>query len=461
MTLMPRSSEKRSLTRHIDELNLARLGLISMQSRVGAGSTSWEDEYGEGDERMSVKCIGTPQYLVPFGVDNDVIIGILCLFAAQGFPASNAVTGTANHFLRASGLDTSGRYHKNLHESLMRLSHTNFHIERGWHDGKRYRTVIFRHLHEIMFDTAQPGGALDQESTITVVLPPIIAESLRRGFLKPLSSGILGALSQPTARALYRLLDGHRYNLNAPQTRLQAFTVGLIEWGRKARILNLSPDKIRRVLDPAHQELLMAHYLASVTYRGRGQNQEIHYVFEQEVVTLDPLLLSRLTGRGIAPKVARSLMEALGVDVARERLDEVERLIAGKKTPGPGFFVNFLRSPDDYRPRQAPEYGRVPVGTHSAVQPRLLGVEPDPDQAARERFALLSPTERAQETVRSLKVIYGSRLGADEYKKLGEVLEVEALDPAELRAEAARALTGGTCDLQASVLQERLGDFPG
>ena len=221
MTLLTRSSEKRPLTRHIDELNLARLGLISMQSRVGAGSTSWEDQYGEGNERMSVKCIGTPQYLVPYGVDNDVIIGILCLFAAQGFPDSNAVSGTANQFLRASGLDTSGRYHKNLHESLMCLSHTNFHIERGWHDGKRYRTVIFRHLHEIIFDTAQPGGMVDQDSLITVVLPPIIAESLRRGFIKPLSSGVLGKLSQPTARALYRLLDGHRHDLTDPGTAPQ------------------------------------------------------------------------------------------------------------------------------------------------------------------------------------------------------------------------------------------------
>ena len=457
MTLLPRAAEKRALTRHIDELNLARLGLISMQSRVGAGSTSWEDEYGEGDERMSVKCIGTAQYLVPFGMDNDVIIGILCLFAAQGFPASNAVTGTANHFLRASGLDTSGRYHKNLHESLMRLSHTNFHIERGWHDGKRYRTVIFRHLHEIMFDTAQSGGTIDQDSTITVVLPPIIAESLRRGFLKPLSSGVLGELSQPTARALYRLLDGHRHNLTAPDERLQEFTVGLVEWGRKARILNLSPDKIRRVLDPAHEELLKAHYLASVTYHGRGQAQSVHYVFEREVVALDPLLLSRLTGRGIAPKVARSLMESLGVDTVRERLDEVERLIAGKKVPGPGFFVSFIRSPDDYRPR--PAQSQTTARTKAAVQPRLLDVEPDPDQLARERFAALSPTERAQETVRSLKVVYGSRLDAEEYRKLGEVLEVGALDAAALRAEAARALTTGTCDNQAALLQVQLANF--
>ncbi len=94
-----------------------------------------------------------------------------------------------------------------------------------------------------------------------------------------------------------------------------------------------------------------------------------------------------------------------------------------------------------------------------AVQPRLLELELDPDQVARERYAALSPTKRAQETVRSLKVVYGSRLDAEEYRKLGEVLEVGALDGAELRAEAARALTTGTCDNQAARLQVQLVSF--
>lgn len=457
MTVLARSTDKRSLTRHIDELNLARLGLISMQSRVGPGSSSWEDQYGEGEERITVKCIGTPQYLVPHGTDNDVMIGILCLFAAQGFPDSNAVVATANQFLRAAGLDTSGRYHKNLHESLMRLSHTNFHVERGWHDGKRYRTVIFRHLHEIMFDTARSGGPLDQESLITVVLPPTIAESLRRGFLKPLSSGLLGELSQPTARALYRLLDGHRHDLERPGERLGEFTVGLVEWGRKARVLDLRPDKIRRILDPAHQELLKTHYLASVTYLGRGQNQAIHYVFAQESTVFDPLLLSRLTGHGIAPRVARNLMESLGPETVKLRLAEVEAMIKGKKTPGPGFFVNFLRSPEEYRQRPPAAHG-VKV-----TQPRLLDSpgESDPDQVARERFEKLSPLERAQETLRALRVIYGQRLSAEEYRTLGEILEVGSLNGLELRAQAARALAGGQSDQQASTLRQQLQDFTG
>ena len=284
-------------------------------------------------------------------------------------------------------------------------------------------------------------------STITVVLTPIIAESLRRGFLKPLSSGVLSELSQPTACALYRLLDGHRHHLTAPEERLQEFTVGLVKRGRKARILNLSPDKIRRVLDPAHEELLRTHYLASVTYQGRGHGQSVRYVFEREAVALDPLLLSRLTERGIA-KVACDLMEGISVDTVRERLEEVERLIAGRKVPGPGFFVNFIRSPDDYRPRPALAQGQAPAKTR-VVQPRLLDMEPDPDQVARERFATLPSTERSQETVRFLKVIYGGRLNVEEYRKLGEAL----------RAEAARALATGTCDHQAALLQVHLENF--
>ncbi|GAA5441305.1 hypothetical protein ACFQDE_18730 [Deinococcus caeni] len=151
------------------------------------------------------------------------------------------------------------------------------------------------------------------------------------------------------------------------------------------------------------------------------------------------------------------LMESLGVDTVRERLDEVERLIAGKKVPGPGFFVSFIRSPDDYR--LPPARQQVAVRTQVAAPPRLLEAESDPDQAARERFASLSAIERAQETVRSLRVVYGNRLDAGEYRKLGDVLEVEALDASLLRAEAARALTMGTCDNQVALLRVQLATF--
>lgn len=88
-----------------------------------------------------------------------------------------------------------------------------------------------------------------------------------------------------------------------------------------------------------------------------------------------------------------------------------------------------------------------------------MEAEANPDQAARERFARLSAIERAQETVRSLRVVYGNRLDAGEYRKLGDILEVEALDATLLRAEAARALTMGTCANQVALLRVQLATF--
>ncbi|WP_019012305.1 replication initiator protein A [Deinococcus aquatilis] len=448
MTLPHRTAQKRPLSRHVDELNLARLSLISMQSRVGPTSTSWEDHFEENGQAVSVKCIGTSQYLVPHGIDNDLIIGILSLFAAAGYPENNAVTCTANRLLRAAGLDTSGRYHKSLHESLMRLSHTNFHIERGWHDGGRFRTVIFRHVHEIVFDTAESGGAVDQDSQITIVLPPAIAESLRRGFIKPLNSQMLGELHQPPARALYRLLDGHRHDLHDPSVRLGQLEVNLVEWGRKARILDLRPDKIRRVLDAAQDELIRVRYLSNVAYEGRGQAQTITYTFAHELEQIDPALLDRLAVRGIAPKVARDLLSTFGRATVRDRLDEAERLVAGKKIPGAGFFVSFIRAPEDYRHRFTPAIqARV-------QQPRLLErpVEEDPNQVIQRRLEGMTVVERAQDTVRALKVAYGSRLSGAQYEALRENLEVEALDAGSLRAAAAQALAGGHRDTTAREL---------
>jgi len=193
---------------------------------------------------------------VPHGIDNDIMIGIQNMFLATGCPASNAVSDTANSYLRWAGLDTSGRYHRNLKESLMRLSHTSYHVERGWYTGKRFQTVVFRHLHEILFDTAEAGGGFDQGSRITVVLPTAIAESLRRGYIKPLNAQVLSVLDQPAARTLYRLLDGHRYDPKAPGVPAGSLDMNLIAWGRRARILDLTPVRVKRTLEAAHEELL-------------------------------------------------------------------------------------------------------------------------------------------------------------------------------------------------------------
>ena len=480
MTLESRSREKHGLNRPFDELNLARLSLISMQSRVSRDAHSWEDAYPEGGQQVSVKCVGTLQYLVPHGNDNDVMIGIQNMFLAAGCPEGNAVTDTANGFLRWAGLDTSGRYHRYLKDSLMRLSHTNYHIERGWYTGKRFQTVIFRHLHEITFDSAEAGGGLDRESRITVVLPAAIAESLRRGFIKPLDAQVLAVLEQPPTRALYRLLDGSRYDPSRPGERVDILQLNLVAWGRRARILDLRPNKIRRTLEGAHEELISARYLTGVDYSGRGVNTNITYTFAHDIESDDPQLYDRLTLHGISPKMTRELIGQLGNALVRERLDEAETLSQGKRRPGPGFFVAFIRAPEDYRARfpalsagQAggeqpgePEAPKVSAaarraGTAQAInQPLLLSLprvtEPDPEELARERWEGLTPAERIKDTLRMLKVTYGARLTGGQYEMVREALEVGALPLELVRSAAARALAESTRDESVAQLRQQL-----
>ncbi|MFC4454062.1 replication initiator protein A [Deinococcus sonorensis] len=455
------SREKHAFVRPFDELNLARLSLISMQSRVGRDQYGWEDAYLEGGKPVSVKCVGTVEYLIPHGIDNDVMIGIQNMFLAAGCPASNAVTDTAGGYLRWAGLDRSGRYYRNLRESLMRLSHTNYHVERGWYSGNRFQTVIFRHLHEISFDTGEAGGGLDSRSLITVVLPTPIAESLRRGFIKPLDAQVLAVLEQPATRALYRLLDGSRHDPNRPNERLNLLQTNLVVWARRARILDLRPTKIRRTLDAAHEELIQARYLSAVEYNGRGANTTITYIFAHDIETSDPELYDRLAMHGIAPKMIRELIQRYGNVTVRERLDEAETLSKGKRQPGAGFFVAFIRSPEEYRPRAVVAPGSS--SPRQAAQPVLLALpkveEPDPDARAREQWETMSHSERVRETMRVLRITYGSRFSGGQYEAIRDALEVGAFRPEVLKNNAARALNEGRRDELAAELRMQVFDL--
>jgi plasmid replication initiation protein len=460
---LERRPEKPALPRSFDELNLARLSLISMQSRVSRDTYGWEDAYPEAGDHVSVKCIGTLEYLVPHGIDNDIMIGIQNMFLSNGCPANNAVSDTANSYLRWAGLDTSGRYHRNLKESLMRLSHTSYHVERGWFTGKRFQTVVFRHLHEIAFDTAEAGGGFDQGSRITVVLPTAIAESLRRGYIKPLDAQVLAVLEQPSSRTLYRLLDGSRYDPGRPGQPISNLQMNLITWGRRARILDLTPARVKRTLEAAHEELLKSRYLSSVEYAGRGVNTTISYVFAHHAETKDPELYDRLILHGVSPKMTRELIKNFGNETVRARLDEAESLSQGRRKTGPGFLVAFIRVPEDYRGRfvapPVPEQTKVSVA-NTPFQPALLSLprvpEVDPDVQANEKWEAMTHSERVKSTVLLLKVAFGKRFTGGQYESMREAMEVDALPIDLMRKITIRAMAEASQDGCAALIRQQL-----
>ncbi|WP_169737225.1 replication initiator protein A [Deinococcus pimensis] len=447
------SKEQLSL---FDELNLSRHGLISIQKRIGKDWVSWSDSYVDEDREISVSCKSTPDYGVPHGLDTDFVIGVQNLFVWQGCPPSNRIRATAYQILRASGLDTSGRYYGALRESLMRLSHSTYTVQRGWFSAGEWLTETFRHFQNVRFISSIRDG-LSADSIIEVELSNQIALSLRSGHLKPLNGDVLRDLGQHSARALFRLLDGLRHNPAQPDLKLDRFSCNLVVWGRRCRMADLAPDRIRRTLEKPHEDLLRTGYLRDVRYDGRGSAQTVTYTFSSDTEVTNPDLAARLHKHKVIPKIVASLIEAHGNDLVAQRLSEAEQVLTtGAKIRSPAaFIVSYIRNPEDYRSRLG-QQGHPGVTT--SAQPKLLEVS-TVDVAEQEAWEAMTPSERARSVRNVLKVALGDRLTAREYEMLTDALSVEALAPDLTKRSTLAAIREVGADQAASSLRAVLASI--
>lgn len=366
--MSPKASE---VTLRYEEVNLALNGIVSLQNRVKTTNRSWEETISLPNNRViTLRCSTSEDQVVPHGLDNDFQAGLQNLFLAQGCPANNRVRFTIHALIQASGLDTSGRYYDKALAALKRLKAANFSFEGGWHDGTDWVTVQFSLIERLTIKQTHRASALAGD-LIEVQLPSEMAESLRRGYVKSLNTALLRKLQQPAGRTLYRLLDGIRYG--TPGEPLKVFETDLESWGRRCRLFDRRADRIRDILDPAHEALLKVRYLTDVQYFGRGTNQTVRYEFASDIEVESPQLIQRLEEAGIALKVGRQLIGAIGPLEVASRLTEAQAIQAtSSKGLGAGFLVQFIRQPEDYRSRTPPSAAPKPVKT---TQPRLLLAE--------------------------------------------------------------------------------------
>jgi len=71
-------------TERRDERNVARLGIISILSRIDPGVTTWQSAFSVRGRAFKVECAAP--YGSPHGIDTDVILAIQTLFVRQGCP---------------------------------------------------------------------------------------------------------------------------------------------------------------------------------------------------------------------------------------------------------------------------------------------------------------------------------------------------------------------------------------
>lgn len=406
-----------------DALNLARLSLISLQRDVDLSQTKWESRVVQGEQAYHVECFA-PEGM-PHGLDSDVILAVQTLFVEAGLPEDNCVVTTPYGLLKAARLDTNGRNYHKLRESLRRLYLTSYIIHDGWFDpkGRRWRFTgstlrMIEHLGFNAIEDLDGSVSLDADGALRIRLSDQIADNIRSGYTRLPDMKIMEKLEQPTARAMYRVLDGHRYDPKRPEVRVEALEFPLMDWAAHCRMVSDRPDKIRRNLDRMHAELLDVGFLAEVTYGGRGKGQTVRYVFGSAAREADPHLVALLTdvkvSRVMAEKLAREFPERVeeGLALARHLVSTG----GGGTRNFPGLVVTVIRQFDQYTIPPSFVSPRVLAARTEQAQARQVETRQQQEQQAAveeqdyEREYRALPVEmQVERTLRTLQMYFSRR----------------------------------------------------
>lgn len=439
----------REMTR-IDEANVGRLGLISIQERIPENFTSWTIDFHNEGRPARLSCDAMPKYGgVPHGLDGDIATALIDLYVETGCPADGVLHTTAYQILKRAGLDDSGRYYQNLRQTLFRLRTATYSASEAWRDHRKgnWTTVTFNYLEALEFTSGDEDLGLSRSSTLKIRLADPIVRSIRAQYTKPLDLEFLTSLDRPLTRALYRLLDARRYPPEDPREPLPSFSVNLIEWAEACKIVDRRSNKIRATLQGAHEELMERRYLSAVDYEGRGQKQQLTYRFadfdsSRPPIQPDSPLVAELAQHRVSLAVARRLVEEFGEEHVRVRLHKFRSLIASgyRARNKSALLVDIIRDQDG----KYPDAG-IPV-TDTKPQPAYMPtlMEAVSDAGA---GAGTQPLEaQVDSALKTLQFLLRERLSVSEYALLRIAMITGQPDPQEAARAASRAKVEGHLD---------------
>lgn len=439
-----RPSKKEVLARaqHLDEANVARLGLISIQERIPEGYASWEEEFEFLGKPVKLACYASEKVGgVPHGLDNEVSLALIALYFNAGSPEDGTFTATPYQILKLMGLDTSGYYYQALKESLMRLTTATYVLSEAWRADGRWQSVTFRYIEKLEY-TSSAEGKLDRASVLRITLAKEIVRSLKQNYVKPIDIEFMASLRRPLSRALYRLLDAQRFSPENP-TPLTRFEVNLMEWAAACKIVHKRPDKVRRTLEPAHEELIERRYLQSVEYIGRGQNQTIVYVFGEEAGGVpDMEAVELLMAEGLSFTSAYSLARRYSLAHIKDRLERYRSILASGYKPKnkQGFLVDVIRD-------ETGKYARALPPSTRRVQAKVEEEEARRIEEEAEREWQSMPKEaQVRRALQVAQLLLRSRLSVGDLEDLTRLMETGVLEPKRVVEELKEAAAQGTLE---------------
>lgn len=451
----------------LDERNIARLGIVSIQTRLGP-ETRWTSEFQIGERRYRVE--GRSADGRPRGGDTNVILGIETLFGLKGTPEDNWLHTSAYELREASFLANNGKNYHRLRESLLRLWSTGFIVSEGWvaDTGRTtWANQTLRLIDRITYWDQSEGADPDADrarqlvpdATLSIKLGDQLAASIRAGYTQALDGRLLHQIEQPPARALYRLLEAHRYRETG--VRAESISVGLEDWRAACGISDGKPSRVLRTLDEAHQELIAQGYLEEVRPEGRRGQLTVTYVFRAADAP-DPSLVQALREAGVSAPRANVLAKQYP-DRVPGALTFLEHRRSVSTTPvrNPGgLLADYLEHPEKY---VVPEgVGPTPAEEPERVRERQARDRKAQEQAAQQQFeaeqqVLLSlpPEEQWAAAAPTLRTLLFRRLREGEWPELERLCREGDLSATSLVREAsAYAARGQLPEFLASLRQQ-------
>lgn len=448
------------LTR-FDELNLSRLNLISAVDQ--ADTNEWDVSFESQGRIVRVRCEALPKYAVPHGLDSDVTAALINLFIELGEPEDGRFSVSATTLLKLCGWHNTGKYHSILRICLERLHTSSFSVSGGWRDHPkgRWTHAKFHFVESLDFSSGDRNGAFDERTLISGRLADAIVASIRSGYVKPLDTEFMMSLSRPRTRALYRILDGARFDPQNPDEPLDTLEVSLIGWADQCKIPSTIPGNIRRALASPHEELVKRGYLRSVDLSGRGKNQMLRYEFVREFTPMDAALSRRFRSYGVADGVARKLVREHGRAFLVQCMDRFDTLVRDAvlvvKKSKAAALIHLITHPDEYpypSERSRPPGGDAP-GSARQKPTRMDPLLEAPSVAA--EFAALTREQQAEKAVSRLSFHYRRLLDIADLDVLRQAILCGEVDVVSLLEDAMAAVAKLQKEQFVTELKWRLG----
>lgn len=329
-----------------DELNLCEFPItllsktdshIPADPKTGVKAVVFIDEIeGRAGKPVQRKwqITGSMKYGLPTVRDEDVYVALLELTKEYRFQ-SRSIPFSLYELIHRVGWhnsktgDAGGREYDRLKESLYRWVGVTFYVENAFYDRRTdsYASQAFHLLESVtLLDQRPPRHGSVQQLALPlsrVVWNDVIWESFQQNYMKKLDVGFYFSLQSRLARRIYRYLDKKRLDGKT------SFAIGLDTL--TITHLGLAPDynsaQIKRLLQPAHEELSARGFLHSISYQPMSsrRGEKVVYTFarrqeleEVEAVTND--LIRALVGQGVSEGVAKQLFEDYGSDAVHNQL---------------------------------------------------------------------------------------------------------------------------------------------